>query len=75
MLTMSAFGTEQAGIVALSSQHETDCEQVHQARFERYIATGLPFLTEGQKSKGNSKKQAQRNRRVSPCFSYKNEKL
>ncbi|MGJ55655.1 hypothetical protein D9F60_23765 [Escherichia coli] len=67
---MSAPGTEQTGMVALSSQHETGCEQVHQVRFERHIAMGLPFLTEGQKSKGNSKKQAQRLRRVSPCFSY-----
>ncbi len=51
-------------------------EQVHQVRFERHhIATGLSFQTEGQKSKGNSKKQAQRLRRVSPCFSYNNKKL
>ncbi|AKL03073.1 hypothetical protein AM263_17315 [Escherichia coli] len=35
------------------------------------VGSGLvSFLTEGQKSKGSSKKQAQRLRRVSPCFSY-----
>ena len=38
------------------------------------VRSGLvSFLTEGQKSK-NSKKQAQRLRRVSPCFSYNNKK-
>ncbi|HHA1670551.1 TPA: hypothetical protein ACOEF8_002534 [Enterobacter roggenkampii] len=32
------------------------------------------FLTVGKKSKGNPEKQAQRLRRVSPCFSYNKEK-
>ncbi len=31
---------------------------------------GFSFLTEGKKSKGKPEKQAQRLRRVSPCFSY-----
>ncbi|HGY4723574.1 TPA: hypothetical protein ACNV1G_004839 [Citrobacter amalonaticus] len=35
---------------------------------------GFSFLTEGKKSKGNPEKQAQRLRRVSPCFSYNKEK-
>ena len=35
---------------------------------------GFSFLTEGKKSKGKLEKQAQRLRRVSPCFSYNNKK-